>query len=57
MFIDPFTLQCVAAPPMNRGHSSHISLRILNKIYIISGKNEDNVCDSFCEVFDVYTEI
>ena len=57
MYIDPYKLQYSSATPMLRGHSSHISLRILNKVYIISGKNEDNVCDSYCEVFDVYTEV
>jgi predicted transcriptional regulator len=56
MYIDPVKLQYNYGVPMLRGHSSHISLRVMNKVYIISGKNEENICDSFCEVLDTYTE-
>ncbi|OMJ87172.1 hypothetical protein SteCoe_11177 [Stentor coeruleus] len=56
MYIDPFKSTYSPAVPMLKGHSSHISLRIFNKVYVISGKNEDNICDSHCEVFDTYTE-
>ena len=57
MFIDPYNNLYYPAIHMIKGHSSHIALRIFNKVFIISGKNEDNVCDSFCEVFDLYKEI
>lgn len=56
MIIDPLKLQYTIGIPMLRGHSSHISLRVMNKVYVISGKNEENICDSFCEVLDTYTE-
>ena len=56
MYIDPLKLQYNYGVPMLRGHSSHISLRVMNKVYVISGKNEENICDSFCEVLDTYTE-
>lgn len=56
MLIDPLKLQYTIGIPMLRGHSSHISLRVMNKVYVISGKNEENICDSFCEVLDTYSE-
>lgn len=57
IIIDPNKLQCYPATPMLKGHSSHISLRIFDKVYVISGKNEDNVCDSFCEVLEIYNQV
>lgn len=38
----PATGDCIQLPSMIHGHSSHLSIRITDLVYIIAGKNQSN---------------
>ncbi|CAG9315505.1 unnamed protein product [Blepharisma stoltei] len=54
-FLDPATGSTYAAPSMINGHSSHVSLLVDGIVYVISGKNENNLTATQCEALNLST--
>lgn len=52
-FLDPVTGYTYMAPSMITGHSSHACLLINDDVYVISGKNENNITATQCEALNL----